>query len=791
VPNSHLAQVLPNPLPPGWTGPEAIITAWNGAAYDTKRDRFIVWGGGHNDYGGNEIYAFDLATLTWSRVWGPSPNIPPPGGGSCNDTFSDGNPSSRHTYAGIEYLPTIDRFFTHGGIVWCGSGGGTRGTWTFDFTTLKWQKRSDSPGSSGAPIVAFDPASGLVLARARQETAVYDPSSGSWTRIAGHGWSEESMTGAVDPVRRKFVVVGGGRFIVYNITSSGGLVEQAVSSTGGGAVINTQAPGFVYDPDVGKFVAWIGGSDVYTLDMGTMQWTKYARLGGGNPLPAVNTGTFGRWRYIPSMKVFITVSDINQNVWIYRFPSSGSTLSSTADTVPPSAPTSLTATTVSASQINLSWGAATDNVGVVGYRVLRDGVEVAVTLTTSYQSTGLSPLSSYTYHVFAYDAVGNASPLSNSATQTTPSGSTPPPPLPPPSPGQISLPLNTWIAVAKPPEGTGPCPSGQYGDCKHMRLAHNPVNGRIYFHGGDYTGPVVDAQSGRQELYSYSIKDNNWILEYPYCGPAGDVQPKHPDEVGWTYDTKRNVFWSIPGVYLSFPPVNCPSTLATSRPMTFNPATKKWTLVNAPLADSFTEYYKFANYDPVTDTIIMPYGSGSGGIAIFDIKSNSWQKVPGGDQFNVGQEYSAIDVQGRVVYLIDPTAGALWRYNIDSQTFTYVKDTPAGTRSAEDVAMPIWDSVNKVLLWPQTPNHAGVITLWVYHPDTNQWENKPTNQPNGLLVQGNSAVFDPYQNVLLVMGGIDFSGQLPPPQHLFLYRYGTGAGSESRPPAAPSGLRLH
>jgi hypothetical protein len=60
------------------------------------------------------------------------------------------------------------------------------------------------------------------------------------------------------------------------------------------------------------------------------------------------------------------------------------------------------------------------------------------------------------------------------------------------------------------------------------------------FLGGRLCGPGAMA-SARNELFSYSIKENNWNLEYPYCGPAGDIQPDHPDEVG-CIDTRRKVF---------------------------------------------------------------------------------------------------------------------------------------------------------------------------------------------------------------------------------------------------------
>ena len=96
------------------------------------------------------------------------------------------------------------------------------------------------------------------------------------------------------------------------------------------------------------------------------------------------------------------------------------------DTVPPSAPTGLTATATSASSVNLSWTASTDNVGVAGYNILRNGIKVGTSTTTSYTDNGLASNTTYTYTVTAYDAAGNASRASSSATVTTPA-STPPP----------------------------------------------------------------------------------------------------------------------------------------------------------------------------------------------------------------------------------------------------------------------------------------------------------------------------------------------------------------------------
>jgi hypothetical protein len=86
---------------------------------------------------------------------------------------------------------------------------------------------------------------------------------------------------------------------------------------------------------------------------------------------------------------------------------------------PPSVPTNLSATAVSSSQITLSWSASTDNLGVAGYRVLRNGVQVETTTTTSFTDTGLAASTTYTYTVVAFDAAGNVSAPSASASATT------------------------------------------------------------------------------------------------------------------------------------------------------------------------------------------------------------------------------------------------------------------------------------------------------------------------------------------------------------------------------------
>ena len=93
-----------------------------------------------------------------------------------------------------------------------------------------------------------------------------------------------------------------------------------------------------------------------------------------------------------------------------------------SDTTPPTAPAGLTATAASSSQVDLSWSASTDNVGVTSYTVSRGGTLVCSVAALSCGDTGLSPATTYSYSVRARDAAGNVSPASSTVSVTTPSG---------------------------------------------------------------------------------------------------------------------------------------------------------------------------------------------------------------------------------------------------------------------------------------------------------------------------------------------------------------------------------
>lgn len=100
------------------------------------------------------------------------------------------------------------------------------------------------------------------------------------------------------------------------------------------------------------------------------------------------------------------------------------TVQSSADTVAPSAPSALKASANQRQkQIQLSWTAASDNVGVTGYQVWRNGTAVGTSTSTGWVDQAWSAGATYTYSVVASDAAANVSAPSNSVTITLSSGS--------------------------------------------------------------------------------------------------------------------------------------------------------------------------------------------------------------------------------------------------------------------------------------------------------------------------------------------------------------------------------
>jgi chitodextrinase len=103
---------------------------------------------------------------------------------------------------------------------------------------------------------------------------------------------------------------------------------------------------------------------------------------------------------------------------------------SVADTQAPTAPTNLVATATGTDIVSLGWSSSTDDHGVAGYRVSRNGTLVATTTATSWTDSGLSAATKYNYSVVAFDAAGNASAAATASATTNQAADTQPPTTP-------------------------------------------------------------------------------------------------------------------------------------------------------------------------------------------------------------------------------------------------------------------------------------------------------------------------------------------------------------------------
>ncbi len=161
-----------------------------------------------------------------------------------------------------------------------------------------------------------------------------------------------------------------------------------------------------------------GGNGLYTLDPNDTHVPYFASLMGGgvNPTHGFSKITINNTSLVAEFVPAYTGSFTD------NFVISEATV---IDTTPPTAPTNLSATAPSSTRVDLSWTASTDNTGVTGYSVYRNGSLLSGNVTgTSHSDTTVSPQTTYSYTVVARDAVGNVSEASPSVEVTTPASTT-------------------------------------------------------------------------------------------------------------------------------------------------------------------------------------------------------------------------------------------------------------------------------------------------------------------------------------------------------------------------------
>jgi hypothetical protein len=237
-------------------------------------------------------------------------------------TYADGNPSSRHTYNQLAYLPNLDAMFAWGGSQWpCGFFADD--TWLLNFPGLSWTQKShvNVPSRNYGRAMSLDPNTNLVYARDDFHLFSYDPVADTWTTRSTSFGMDDNKNAVVDPVRKKYFLhtnASGATLYWYDVSSptAASLTIQSAQTTGCSGFIGNYQAGMEYDPIQDRIVGWSGGNTVYILNPDTFSCTTSSSSGGPTTVSA--QGTWGRFRYSPSLNVFAVCNSVNENCYSLR-----------------------------------------------------------------------------------------------------------------------------------------------------------------------------------------------------------------------------------------------------------------------------------------------------------------------------------------------------------------------------------------------------------------------------------------------------------------------------------------
>lgn len=353
--------------------PYAILGPWSSFTWDTNRGDLLLYGGGHGNYAGNDVYRWRGSTGLWERASLPSENtivnklhyIP-------IDSAMNA-PQSAHTYDNTIFLPNLDRMLTFGGAstnsgnhYYLQTGPTTvrrTGPYLFDPARADGNKVGGTTGSHvqrvaphpeivggemwmnrdlfGRPVVtpgnfvhgttgyAIEDGRDVVYVSAGNNLFKYtivdlaDPASDTW-EIVGRRWTGccTNGAGAYDPVNNVFVRTGypqpSAPFAYWDLDQAGpnnkNLLAYPIDLSGG--FVMDKSYGMDYDPLRGEMLLWKGGTDVWALDYDDdlTDWRIEKRASTsvtGPPMPAVISGggVLGKWKYIPNLDAFIALED--------------------------------------------------------------------------------------------------------------------------------------------------------------------------------------------------------------------------------------------------------------------------------------------------------------------------------------------------------------------------------------------------------------------------------------------------------------------------------------------------
>lgn len=334
---------------PGGTNVASVMRAWSGGVLNTSGvyvagafvpgTWLIVWGGGHGDYAGNEVYAFgplEAATPAWKRI--TDPTDPPP----IDVPRIGAYPVSRHTYDTLVYLSDSNRMLALGAPGYANNGYtfGTCDLFDFDVnpaSVTPWSAAPDLPSSGGqvGAVAAYNPLTNkawCIGAGNGRRLMCYDVATGTFS-----SWSKDNpylqgannyAAAAIIPASNIFAFcdpTGVVRCLNLNTPTDSFYTPSTSGSAPTGNVV------MKWDDANNRFVAKStqGGKQLWflapgappTAGGGTWAWTSVNPAAGDTPPGAYSEyGYYGRFQVVSGvLKGVIAVSDYAVAPSFYKF----------------------------------------------------------------------------------------------------------------------------------------------------------------------------------------------------------------------------------------------------------------------------------------------------------------------------------------------------------------------------------------------------------------------------------------------------------------------------------------
>jgi hypothetical protein len=365
-----------------------------------------------------------------------------------------------------------------------------------------------------------------------------------------------------------------------------------------------------------------------------------------------------------------------------------------------------------------------------------------------------------------------------------------PPPAPSPSPPGALIPLDTWVAIKAPSALTGPGVLAALYE-KHMTAAYSPKTKRLYFTGGDtrahFVGPGgVDFGSASYYQATHSLDltarlqapgqvNAGWATEHAYCAGPGEVVPKRPDFVGFTWVAWLDRFVLVPGEFYVGDSANCPGETSAyagdpqypwRQIMDFDVTTRQWTVRSANHGAVYVgnDFPWQTVADPTTRQLIRLESNGNLVADHYDPATDKWTYYPTtGNGLNCMKSHLAF--LDRTIYCADREHGLFGAYNVDTHAARVVGPLPGSAWCCMSVpadkgylfAVPSARKIVYVELLPATQTWQ----VWAWSPEAPTWVRIDTFPwqtldgealPAGEMPHGTSGAVDTDRGLLYLTG---------------------------------------